>query len=395
MKSILVLDGFTPEEASEINEIRDALRRVERPEPKGLDDLLAKLEAEPVKEVNPVVAKVSSLSNRFLPSSPLMRWTAVAAVAVVFGILITPTDRVGTIGQNIASDQESSPVEGIATTSTSSKVAVAPGSAPADMAEKSQMRSYAGEVESNPRKSKAQADNLSSQSQANFGLAIDRSADMEVRVADVPKTVQAIEAETKVFKGFVASSDQFRDFDPSSGEIAGCNMELRIPTVNFDRMLAKIGNLGEVFRKQTSAVDITSETVDTEARLKALRAEEQQLMKVMDQTRTVKEILLVREQLSDVRQNIEGMEAMLKSLKTRASLSTIRVTVRERPKSPKPVNSESWSADAFNSAKESLTLKAQNFGKRLIYAAVYAPIWLPPIVIGVVVYLRRRKQSQS
>ncbi len=395
MKSNLVLDGFTPEEASEINEIRDALRRVERPEPKGLDDLLAKLEAEPVKEVNPVVSKVSSLSNRFLPSSPLMRWTAVAAVAVVFGILITPTGQVGSIGEKIASAQESSSVEGVATTSTSSKVAATAGSAPADMAEPSRKRSFAGEADSIPRTSKAPMDNLSSQSQANFGLAIDRSADMEVRVADVPKTVQAIEAEAKVFKGFVASSDQFRDFDPSSGEIAGCNMELRIPTVHFDRMLAKIGNLGEVFRKQTSAVDITSETVDTEARLKALRAEEQQLMRVMDQTRTVKEILLVREQLSDVRQNIEAMDAMLKSLKTRASLSTIRVTVRERPKSPKPVNSESWSNDAFNSAKESLILKAQNFGKWLIFAGVYSPIWLPPVLIGVYLYRRSRKQSQS
>ncbi len=393
MKSNLVLDGFTPEEVSEINEIRDALRRVERPEPKGLDDLLARLEAEPVKEVNPVVAKVSSLSNRFLPSSPLMRWTAVAAVAavaVVFGILITPTGKIQSLSSDAAPNAEAGALV---------EVARAPAGSSGTPAEVDGTASYAAKSaipadETRPRK-KEQSFSFRDGEASTFGFAIDRSADMEVRVVDVPKTVQEIEAETKVFKGFVASSDQFRDFDPSSGEIAGCNLELRIPTANFDRMIGKLSALGEVFRKQTSAVDITSETVDTEARLKALRAEEQQLMKVMDQTRTVKEILLVREQLSGVRQNIEGMEAMLKSLKTRASLSTIRVTVRERPKSPKPVNSESWSADAFNSAKESLTLKAQNFGRRLIYAAVYAPIWLPPIVIGVVVYLRRRKQSQS
>ncbi len=389
MKSNLVLDGFTPEEVVEINEIRDALRRVERPEPTGLQDLLTKLEAEPVVEPESAVSKISSWSNRFLPSSPLMRWTAVAAVAVVFGILITPTGQVQTRSSAVSPAADAGAVAGVA------EAQMAPGAPPAEMDR------TAGFV----TKSAASADkpvtlskekNLSFQETgpSSFGLAIDRSADMEVRVADVPKTVQAIEAETKVFKGFVASSDEFRDFDPSSGEIAGCNLELRIPTANFDRMIAKLSALGEVFRKQTSAVDITSETVDTEARLKALRAEEQQLMKVMDQTRTVKEILLVREQLSAVRQNIEGMEAMLKSLKTRASLSTIRVTVRERPKSQKPVNSESWSADAFNSARESLTLKAQNFGRRLIYAGVYSPIWVPPLVIGVVLYRRSRKKSQ-
>lgn len=389
MKSNLVLDGFTPEEVVEINEIRDALRRVERPEPTGLQDLLTKLESEPIAEPVPVISKLNSWSNRFLPSSPLMRWTAVAAVAVVFGILITPTGQMPTRGSAVAPTAEVGAMAGVAEASIEPGAPTAEMDGSAGFAPKSPVPTRERAI---PNKDK----NLSSPGieSSTFGLAIDRSADMEVRVADVPKTVRAIEAESKAFKGFVASSDEFRDFDPSSGEIAGCNLELRIPTANFDGMIAKLSALGEVFRKQTSAVDITSETVDTEARLKALRAEEQQLMKVMDQTRTVKEILLVREQLSSVRQNIEGMEAMLKSLKTRASLSTIRVTVRERPKSQKPVNSESWSTDAFNSARESLTLKAQNFGRRLIYAGVYAPIWVPPLVIGIVLYRRSRKKSQ-
>ena len=390
MKSNLVLDGFNPEEVSEINEIRDALRRVERPEPTGLQDLLAKLEAEPKPQADTVTNKVSSWSSKFLPSSPLMRWTAVAAVAVVFGILITPTGQI----QSLSSDQRAPSTEAGAASETA-KSQVAPGAVPAEMndsadyANKSSVRARKPALLSNDK-------NLSFREvgPSNFGLAIDRSADTEIRVVNVPKAVQAIEAEARAVKGFVASSDEFRDFDPSSGEVAGCNLELRIPTANFDRMLNAISALGEVFRKQTSAVDITSETVDTEARLKALRAEEQQLMKVMEQTRTVKEILLVREQISGVRQNIEGMEAMLKSLKTRASLSTIRVTVRERPKSPKPVNSESWSMDAFNSATESLVLKAQNFGRNLIFAGVYSPIWLPPVLIGVYIYRRTRKKSQ-
>jgi Domain of unknown function (DUF4349) len=74
-----------------------------------------------------------------------------------------------------------------------------------------------------------------------------------------------------------------------------------------------------------SADDVTTQIVDTEARLKNLRQQEAMTQKIMERTGSIKDVLAVSQQLSQVRDQIERLDAQVKQLKTQVAYSTIKL----------------------------------------------------------------------
>ncbi len=73
---------------------------------------------------------------------------------------------------------------------------------------------------------------------------------------------------------------------------------------------------------------MTEEYTDLEARIRAKRALEEQLMEIMRQTRTIADALQVQQQLGQVRTEIEQLEGRRRLLENQSELSTIIVTLQ-------------------------------------------------------------------
>ena len=105
---------------------------------------------------------------------------------------------------------------------------------------------------------------------------------------------------------------------------------IRVPADNFEAVLAKIKELAiKVDKEEVKATDITEMFVDLGARLKTLKAEEAQYLKILDQAKKTEDILKVSNYLGDIRNDIERVEGKIKYLSSQIDMSTITVYLTE------------------------------------------------------------------
>ncbi|MEM1509611.1 MAG: DUF4349 domain-containing protein [Thermofilaceae archaeon] len=112
---------------------------------------------------------------------------------------------------------------------------------------------------------------------------------------------------------------------------------LKVPQEKFNKTLEELKKLASVIEVSTTARDVTEQYIDLEARLKALRAQEERLLQLLSQAKTVEELLKVEDYLTRVRSNIEWYEAQLKNLERSVQFSSIRVHIEAPPKEIKPI----------------------------------------------------------
>lgn len=219
----------------------------------------------------------------------------------------------------------------------------------------------------------------------NAQRSIIRTASMSVRVKNVMESQESLAAMATGWGGFVESSAS-----SGSAEAAGSSatLTLRVPSNNFEVALKAIRAMGEVTNVTMSGEDVTGQRVDIESRLKTMKAERDSLREILRNTRRIGDVLEVRDRLSQVQSDIDSMESQLATLKDQSALSTITVSLQQRPDGMLEGEKGNWVEDSFGSAITAVKAIGRWFGTLAIYAVVSAPLWLP--VIGIVVYLRRR-----
>lgn len=204
-----------------------------------------------------------------------------------------------------------------------------------------------------------------------------RTANLWLKVASASEALAQAEQIAKAQGGFTTSTNHSK----TEGTTPSATATLRVPVRNFESTLTALRKLGEVTQDQSNSDDVTTEVADIEARIKVMRAEEESYVTMLRAARRVGELLEIKERLSSVRQQIESLDAQRKALRSQASYSTINVTFTERPKAgePKPAD---WSGDAWSNAVNGLMSVLRSIGQALIFAFVYAPIWLPILFAG-------------
>lgn len=149
--------------------------------------------------------------------------------------------------------------------------------------------------------------------------------------------------------GFVQSSTTS---SYERGEARG-DVTLRVPVDRFDEAMRRLSELGEVESTSEEGEDVTAQLVDLDARIRALRAEEDALNALMAEATNVNEVLSVRSTSVGIRQEIEQLAAQQESLDDRAAFSTIHVLLHEPTAalSESSPDDDSWDlADAFGTA---------------------------------------------
>ncbi len=125
------------------------------------------------------------------------------------------------------------------------------------------------------------------------------------------------------YGGFVASSST------SGRKVPSGTLVIRVPAASFERALNDLRALGEVESESISGEDVSAQFVDLEARLRTWEAQEEVLLRLMDQATSVADTLRVQRELQDVQLRIEQIRGQLRVLRDRTELATIAVTVHE------------------------------------------------------------------
>jgi hypothetical protein len=152
-----------------------------------------------------------------------------------------------------------------------------------------------------------------------------KNGTISLETNDVEKTRKEIEKLYLDLEGYVASENHFNYGDRFQYE-----QEIRIPSQNFQSFIQKLEQLGSnVQNKQISAVDVTEEFIDLEARLKTKKSLEVRYLELLKLATKVDEILSIETKLSDVRAEIESMEGRLNFLQNQVAFSTLKISYYE------------------------------------------------------------------
>jgi hypothetical protein len=107
------------------------------------------------------------------------------------------------------------------------------------------------------------------------------------------------------------------------------SLSIRVPAEKFDEVRAKIRKLTlRVDSESFDVQDVTKQYVDQEARLRNLRAQEQQYLGILRKAATVKDTLEVSDKLNEARGAIEERQAEFEALSKQVETVVINVTLR-------------------------------------------------------------------
>lgn len=113
-------------------------------------------------------------------------------------------------------------------------------------------------------------------------------------------------------------------------EVRRAEMELRIPSANFDRAVTGLSPIGTVQSVNVTAEDVGEEYTDVTARVANARRLEARLLDLLD-TRSgrLEEVLNLEREVARVREEIERYEGRLRYLRSRSSISMLTITLHE------------------------------------------------------------------
>lgn len=111
------------------------------------------------------------------------------------------------------------------------------------------------------------------------------------------------------------------------GNSASASLTLRVPADRFDSAFAELAEVGNILTQDSSAVDVTTEYVDLEARVAALETSVDRLSELMERSDSTAELIEAESALTQRQQDLDGLRAQLTALEDQVSLATIEVSL--------------------------------------------------------------------
>lgn len=214
-------------------------------------------------------------------------------------------------------------------------------------------------------------------------LGIDRlvikTGAINIVVKDIESSLRNIMKYAENKGGWVVSSSLTEIKEaPSAG------VTVRIPAKIFDEAMVYFRGLAErVSYEGSQGQDVTEEYTDLQSQLRNLEATEIQLLKIMERSGTITEVLNVQRELTNVRGQIEQLKGRIQYLERSAEMSTITVNLALSEELLPIPPGEKWRPKyILLQAWQSVLKSLKGISYLLIWIVVYAVIWVPLLIIG-------------
>lgn len=204
-----------------------------------------------------------------------------------------------------------------------------------------------------------------------------KSGSLMLVVDDTVKTVSTITQLVEQKEGFVQNSHV-----TDRGDVGKqASLTVRVPVTRFSETMEALKTLANLVEdEQVGGQDVTEQFIDLEARLRNLKAGEQQFLETLKRAFTIEDILKVQDRLSQVRSQIESLQGQLKYLTNQTDLATISITLSEEP----TVTLSLRDFRPVTILKTSLRALLQGLIVLFNLLVQFVIVWIPLIFIGAV-----------
>ncbi|WP_294787364.1 DUF4349 domain-containing protein [uncultured Eubacterium sp.] len=243
-------------------------------------------------------------------------------------------------------------------------------------------------VEQSAQDSEEQGTEFEQVEGANTEQKLIKTVNMSAETTEFDTLVADVRAKTESAGGYVENSDIGGNYGAAMTRYA--YLVLRIPADKLDDFVGEVKNASNVRSFGESTEDVTLQYTDLDTHIKALREELDALFSMMEQATSMKDILAIQSQITEVRYEIENYESQLRVYDNQVTYSTVYLDLYE-------VNRESSTAGTtfgervkikFN---DNLYQMGQGFQNFMVGLLGGLPILLPIVVICVAVIVVLRK----
>lgn len=104
---------------------------------------------------------------------------------------------------------------------------------------------------------------------------------------------------------------------------------IRIPSDKYSAFLEQLKESGNVSYYSEETKDVTDTYTDLEARLSSFKAEEKRVVEFYERAETLEDLMIVEQRLSEIRYEIEHLEAQIRNYDLLVAYSTLTIHVTE------------------------------------------------------------------
>lgn len=235
---------------------------------------------------------------------------------------------------------------------------------------------------------------------ADVTVETDRKLIKTVRLSaetkEFEQAVGTLETQIRQLGGYIENMETYNGSRYSGYSSARySNMTARIPKENLSEFLETVSGVCNVTRRNDDLKDVTLSYVDTQSRKATLRTEQERLLSFLGKAETVEEIIALEERMSEVRYQLESMEAKLRTMDNQVDFATVYLDISEVQELTPVEEQTAWDrlAEGFMGSIGDIGEGFVNFAVWLASNILYLLIWAA--VIAAIVLIVRRSYRRS
>lgn len=217
-----------------------------------------------------------------------------------------------------------------------------------------------------------------------------KNVDTAVEVKDTKASYDSILKEAESIGGYLVSSS-VSDYDDRKIY----SLSVRVPADKLQEFLDFLEGTGKIVRQNINTEDITDQYYDAQARLDNALIQEAQLKEIMDQAKTVEDILKVKQQLDSVQERIEQLKGQIKLWDQLTAMSLVNIELQPTRETVAVSRYTDWnilSGSEIATHVRNGFVSTLNFIVNLVlYLVIFIISVLPAIlIIAIIIFLIRR-----
>ncbi|MGI1657899.1 MAG: DUF4349 domain-containing protein [Desulfitobacterium sp.] len=199
-----------------------------------------------------------------------------------------------------------------------------------------------------------------------------------LQVEDVSQSLASVTQEILGLGGYVVESSQSNQQKESTAYAT-----FNVPSPQLEGFQGRLAELGKVLNQSTTTFDATNQYYDTQSRLKNLIAQEARYLEILNEAKTVEDILHIESYLSNTRMQIEQLQGQIKLWDHQVAYSTVTIYFQTTPNPvsvDEPWRPVSWE-NTWQAAKDAVLKTISSTWNGINYLFVGIAYALPYLLV--------------
>jgi len=160
--------------------------------------------------------------------------------------------------------------------------------------------------------------------EVNYGEKLIKTYNYTIQSSKYDEAKADIEKLVKEYGGYIENQTGY-NYDYGKNTY----FTLRIPADKAEEFLSKAGNAGTITEQSIYVEDVTSNYIDVEAHLKAVKIQHERLLELLEQAESLEDIIALEERLTEIEYQLGSYESTLKNYDNQVKYATIYLNLNE------------------------------------------------------------------